>query len=215
VGQLSRGLPCLPESHVPSHPPDYAPKSFKHRQAVYPLAIFFGSKSNKKQKREKVREKSPLKAVLMQYFNIVICHIISVFSFGNNRFIKTPDNVLRGRVKMPTFQKEVQTKLAKGLLDLIVLELLDSKPMHGYQIITKIRKNFGVYFGPSTVYPLLASLKEKGHVESRWNTETARPRKVYELTTQGKNILDFTENSLNLICHKISKDSAVEISAME
>jgi PadR family transcriptional regulator PadR len=162
-----------------------------------------------------VREKSPPKAVLMQYFKIVICHIISVFSFGNNRFIKTHDKVMRGRVKMPSFQKEVQTKLAKGLLDLIVLEFLDSEPMHGYQIITKIRKKFGVYFGPSTVYPLLASLEEKGHVESRWNMESERPRKVYELTTHGKNVLDFTENSLNLICQKISKDSAVEISAMD
>jgi len=117
--------------------------------------------------------------------------------------------------KMPTFQKEVQTKLAKGLLDLIVLEFLDAKPMHGYQIITKVRKNFGVYFGPSTVYPLLASLEEKGHVESRWNTESGKPRKVYELTTHGKNVLDLTENTLALICHKISKNNAVEISAMD
>jgi PadR family transcriptional regulator, regulatory protein PadR len=140
---------------------------------------------------------------------------MSVFSFGNNRFIKTHYTVLRGSVKMPTFQKEVQTKLAKGLLDLIVLEFLDSKPMHGYQIITKVRKNFGVYFGPSTVYPLLASLEEKGHVESRWNTQSGRPRKVYELTTHGKNVLELTENTLNLICHKISKNNAVEISAMD
>jgi PadR family transcriptional regulator PadR len=117
---------------------------------------------------------------------------------------------------MPNFQKEVQTKLAKGLLDLIVLEFLDSKPMHGYQIITKIRKNFGVYFGPSTVYPLLASLEEKGHVESHWNMESERPRKVYELTSQGKNMLDFTENSLNLMCKKMAKagGAAVKISAI-
>jgi DNA-binding PadR family transcriptional regulator len=83
--------------------------------------------------------------------------------------------------------------------------------MHGYQIITKIRRNFGVYFGPSTIYPLLASLEEKGYVESRWNMESERPRKVYELTSQGKNVLDFTENSLNLICQKISKESAVAV----
>ena len=108
---------------------------------------------------------------------------------------------------MTNTQKEVQAKLTKGLLDLIVLQLLDTKPMHGYQIITKIRKSFGVYFGPSTVYPLLASLEKKGHVESRWNMESERPRKVYELTSQGKNILNFTENSLNLICQKIGNDT--------
>jgi len=116
---------------------------------------------------------------------------------------------------MTNFQKEVQTKLTKGLIDLIVLQLLDSQPMHGYQIITKIRKSFGVYFGPSTVYPLLAALEKKGQVESKWNMESERPRKVYELTSQGKNILDFTENSLNLICQKIANDTTTpfEISA--
>ena len=117
---------------------------------------------------------------------------------------------------MTNFQKEVQTKLAKGLLDLIVLEFLDSQPMHGYQIITKILKSFGVYFGPSTVYPLLASLEKKGHVESRWNMDSERPRKVYELTSQGKNVLGFTENSLNLICKKMGNDTsaALEVSAI-
>ena len=117
---------------------------------------------------------------------------------------------------MGNIQREVQTKLAKGLLDLIVLQFLDSQPMHGYQIITKIRRGFGVYFGPSTVYPLLASLEKKGHVVSRWNMESERPKKVYELTSQGKNVLDFTENSLNLICKKIGNDSAaaLQVSAM-
>ena len=41
---------------------------------------------------------------------------------------------------MSNIKKEVQTKLAKGLLDLIVLQFLDNQPMHGYQIITNIRK---------------------------------------------------------------------------
>jgi PadR family transcriptional regulator PadR len=112
---------------------------------------------------------------------------------------------------MGTIQKEIQTKLTKGLLDLIVLEFLDAQPMHGYQIITKIRRSFGVYFGPSTVYPLLASLEKKGHVESRWNMRSERPRKVYELTSQGKKLLTFTENSLDLICKKIASSDAALI----
>ena len=101
-------------------------------------------------------------------------------------------------------KKEIQVKLMKGLLDLIVLQFLSSQPMHGYQIITKIRRSFGVYFGPSTIYPLLATLEKKGHVTSEWNMKTERPRKVYKLTTQGDNLLNYTENSLNFICKKIS-----------
>ena len=108
-------------------------------------------------------------------------------------------------------QKEVQVKLMKGLLDLIVLQFLSSQPMHGYQVITKIRKTFGVYFGPSTIYPLLATLEKKGFVNSEWNMKNERPRKVYKLTNEGQNILNFTENSLNLICRKISAPANTDI----
>jgi PadR family transcriptional regulator PadR len=96
-------------------------------------------------------------------------------------------------------QKEVQVKLTKGLLDMIVLQLLNEQPMHGYQVITKIRKSFGVYFGPSTIYPLLGSLEKKGQVSSVWNMEGERPRKVYKLTSEGHELLNCTEKSLNLI----------------
>ncbi|TRO51378.1 PadR family transcriptional regulator, partial [Candidatus Bathyarchaeota archaeon] len=104
---------------------------------------------------------------------------------------------------MGNIQKEVQVKLAKGLLDLIVLQFLSTQPMHGYQIITKIRKIYGVYFGPSTIYPLLAALEKKGLVNSQWNMNKERPRKTYNLTTQGQTMLNFTENTLNLLCQKI------------
>ncbi|MEM2995247.1 MAG: PadR family transcriptional regulator [Candidatus Bathyarchaeia archaeon] len=99
--------------------------------------------------------------------------------------------------------KEVQTKLMKGLLDLIILQFLNSQPMHGYQIITKIRKTFGIYFGPSTIYPLLNTLEKRGYVKSEWNMENERPRKIYKLTTEGQNLLNYTEDSLNFICRKI------------
>ena len=99
--------------------------------------------------------------------------------------------------------KEVQVKLMKGLLDLIVLQFLNGQPMHGYQIITKIRKTFGVYFGPSTIYPLLSALEKSGYVKSEWNMNSDRPRKVYKLTTEGQSLLNFTEDSLTFICRKI------------
>jgi len=107
---------------------------------------------------------------------------------------------------MPNLQKQVQTKLAKGLLDLIILQFLKNQSMHGYQVITKIRKSFGVYFGPSTIYPLLASLEKKGQVNSAWNMNSERPRKVYTLTSEGEKMLNFTESSLSLIVRQIGGD---------
>jgi DNA-binding PadR family transcriptional regulator len=105
--------------------------------------------------------------------------------------------------KMVNNSKDVQVKLMKGLLDLIILQFLNGQPMHGYQVITKIRRTFGVYFGPSTIYPLLGMLEKKGFVKSEWNMNSERPRKVYKLTTNGQNLLNFTEDSLNFICRKI------------
>jgi DNA-binding PadR family transcriptional regulator len=111
------------------------------------------------------------------------------------------------------YQKETQTKLTKGLLDMIVLQYLNEESMHGYQIITKIRKGFGVYFGPSTVYPLLGLLEKKGYVTSAWNMFTERPRKVYKLTNEGKNVLNFAENSLNLIVKNMTTDNKIRTQA--
>lgn len=106
--------------------------------------------------------------------------------------------------------KEVQVKLMKGLLDMVVLQFLSSQPMHGYQIITKIRKTFGVYFGPSTIYPLLNTLEKKRYVKSEWNMDSQRPRKVYKLTSEGQNLLNFTEDSLNFICRTIGNTAALK-----
>ena len=116
---------------------------------------------------------------------------------------KTVGQKNRGRMCMINESKEVQVKLMKGLLDLIVLQLLNTQPMHGYRIITRIRRGFGVYFGPSTIYPLLNALEKKGYVKSDWDMRNDRPRKVYELTTEGRSLLNFTEDSLSLICRKM------------
>ena len=118
-------------------------------------------------------------------------------------------------MKANNSQKEVSTKLTKGLLDLIILQFVSTQPMHGYQIITKVRKNFGVYFGPSTVYPLLNTLEKKGFVKSEWNMNSERPRKIYSLTNNGQNMLVYTEDSLNMICRKISFQTNTDVALVQ
>jgi DNA-binding PadR family transcriptional regulator len=108
------------------------------------------------------------------------------------------ENKLRGKIR------EVQTKLLRGFLDLLVLQFLSVTPMHGYKIITSIRQNFGVYFGPSTIYPMLGILEEKGYIKSQWDLNSDRPKKVYALTPEGSNLLNGTEESLNHICRRLT-----------
>lgn len=106
--------------------------------------------------------------------------------------------------KMVNAQKDTQTKLAKKLLDVIILQFLRTQSMHGYEVIAKIRKTFDVYFGPSTIYPLLATLEKKKCISSNWNMDGDRPRKVYNLTEEGNNVLIAAENALNLICQRMT-----------
>ena len=101
--------------------------------------------------------------------------------------------------------RKAEIKLVRGLLDLVVLGLLKEKPIHGYGIITSIRRNFGVYFGPSTVYPMLAELEKKGNIKSEWDLTHDRPRKVYSLTGEGHSLLNGTEESLYQICNRLNE----------
>ncbi|MCL2173074.1 MAG: PadR family transcriptional regulator [Nitrososphaerota archaeon] len=115
--------------------------------------------------------------------------------------------------KVTNIQKDIQTKLAKKLLDLIILQLLRTQAMHGYEVIAKIRKTFGVYFGPSTIYPLLSTLERKKCISSNWNMDGDRPRKVYQLTEEGNNVLNISEDALNLICQKMTPNSNTNTTA--
>ncbi len=99
--------------------------------------------------------------------------------------------------------KQVDKGLTKGMLDLVVLGLLKTNSMHGYGIIMSIRKNFGIYFGPSTVYPFLKGLEKKGYIKSQWDMKNDRPRKEYSLTPKGDSFLVGAEQSLRTFCHRL------------
>jgi PadR family transcriptional regulator PadR len=100
--------------------------------------------------------------------------------------------------------RKAELKLVRGLLDLVVLGLLKEKSIHGYGIITSIRQNFGVYFGPSTIYPLLTELEKAGNIKSEWDLTHDRPRKVYSLTAEGHSLLTGAEESLYQICTRLN-----------
>lgn len=96
-------------------------------------------------------------------------------------------------------RKDVLTKMLKGMLDIVILTMLQAKPMHGYAFISAIRKQFGVYLGASTIYPLLNILEKKGYVKSEWNFNMDRPRKIYRITPEGEAYLEQTEKELRII----------------
>ena len=76
----------------------------------------------------------------------------------------------------------------KGHLDLLVLAALKSGPLHGYAVIQALRERSGEAFDlpEGTVYPVLHRLERAGLLSSKWDDETGRRRRVYQLTKAGR-----------------------------
>jgi DNA-binding PadR family transcriptional regulator len=79
----------------------------------------------------------------------------------------------------------------KGHLPVLVLGLLDQKPMHGYAICEALSGDRDgkaqLDLGEGTIYPLLHRLERQGHVTALWQRgETGKMRKVYKLTKSGR-----------------------------
>jgi PadR family transcriptional regulator PadR len=101
------------------------------------------------------------------------------------------------------YKKDIRKKLTKNLLDLIVLQLIDARPMCGYEILSTIHKTHGVFLGASTMYPRLKRLEKKKLVKSEWDIQTYRPKKIYRITQDGHTVMEYFVNSLSQICKNL------------
>lgn len=78
--------------------------------------------------------------------------------------------------------------LVTGSTTMLLLKLLESEDMYGYQMIEALARRSDDTFSlkAGTLYPLLRTLEEKGFVQSREEaTDTLRTRKYYHLTRAG------------------------------
>ena len=82
--------------------------------------------------------------------------------------------------------------ILSGNTTMLVLRLLESKDMYGYQIIEELSAKSQDIFKlkTGTLYPILHGLENEGMVASYdESTGNARRRKYYKLTTKGKGLL--------------------------
>ena len=72
----------------------------------------------------------------------------------------------------------------KGDIKYLILDLLNDKPRHGYEIIKELESKFCGFYSPSpgSVYPTLQMLEEMGLVKS----EERDGKRIYEITDKGK-----------------------------
>jgi DNA-binding PadR family transcriptional regulator len=73
----------------------------------------------------------------------------------------------------------------QGELKYVILQLLDEKPRHGYEIIKELEERAGGAYAPSagTVYPTLQLLEDMGYASVR--TEEGG-KKIYSITEEGR-----------------------------
>jgi len=88
-----------------------------------------------------------------------------------------------------SYRKEIVRRIIKNLLDIQLLRMVKAQPLWGYKIKKKVETNFQVKLRHGALYPMLNSLEQKGFLTSHKQTKGGRARKVYTITTNGKEYL--------------------------
>ena len=82
------------------------------------------------------------------------------------------------------------TQLRKGMLELCILNSIKGSSLYGYDIVRKLREIPSLVISEGTIYPILSRLKREGLLgTSIKESSEGPPRKYYELTQKGQNIL--------------------------
>ena len=84
--------------------------------------------------------------------------------------------------------KNLKSELRKGNLVLAVLSQLKDKH-YGYSLVETLNEK-DLKIDQNTLYPLLRRLDSQGLLTSTWEVVEPRPRKYYELSGLGKEILE-------------------------
>src|SRR5215510_10184695 len=90
--------------------------------------------------------------------------------------------------------------LLQGTLDVLVLQALSWRPMHGYAVARFIRQGSAQSFKvlDGALYTSLHRMEERGWVESEWGSSDKKKRaKFYRLTAAGRRALRAETQSWN------------------
>lgn len=80
-----------------------------------------------------------------------------------------------------------ESQLRKGVIELIVLGLLDADASYGGELLSRLETEAHLSVSSGTLYPLLARLRKSGLVETSWEeSPVGPPRKMYQLSRSGQ-----------------------------
>ncbi len=94
-----------------------------------------------------------------------------------------------------------------GVPELLLLKLLDRRPMHGYELVRAIERATAqkLEFGEGCIYPVLHRLEQQGALASRRETVGGRTRLVYRVTPAGRKKLAESISSWQRVVAAVSQ----------
>jgi PadR family transcriptional regulator PadR len=93
--------------------------------------------------------------------------------------------------------ENTQVQMRKGILEYCILSIISHGESYASDIIEELR-NARLLVVEGTLYPLLTRLKNNGLLSYQWLESTSGPpRKYYQLTDTGKNVLSELEKTWN------------------
>lgn len=102
-----------------------------------------------------------------------------------------------------------ERQLKKGVLEILVLELLSKEKMYGYQLIQKLQEHSHKMFTlkEGTLYPILYRLEDDGMVISEWSIPSGKEvsKKYYMITERGMSLLTELKDLWRSFSNEVSK----------
>ncbi len=86
----------------------------------------------------------------------------------------------------------IRDQIRKGSTEILILKLLTSEAMYGYQIVQELKARSGGYFDmkEGLLYPTLHRMQKDGLLSSEWQvSDSGRRRKYYKVTSEGSQLL--------------------------
>ena len=99
--------------------------------------------------------------------------------------------------------EKLRLELRRGVLVLAVLGLL-KQPHYGYSLRKQLQ-DAGVGIDEGTLYPLIRRLADQGLLDSEWREEGGRERRYYQVSKEGKHLLESLANEWRQLNHHLGK----------
>lgn len=101
--------------------------------------------------------------------------------------------------------EKTNAQMRKGVIELCILSIISKKEVYASNILSSL-KEAQLLVVEGTIYPLLTRLKNDGLLSYRWEESTSGPpRKYYNITDEGKEVLESLLVNWNKLSESVSK----------